>query len=278
MKADRNRCGILVSSVVTSALVAGVGVGAAAAIFLVAMIGFSTEVMGIEYNQTPYEPLPVPAGTESIAVIDYAVMDLSLEDMAHDSPLIVEGTVLDRKQGKPLPPPGHGMIGTPTVSNTIQVDKVIKGNFTTGVPKTINVVTEEDLSGRIIMEDTLELKKNETVILFLFKAPGYGPGAYGITGINQGKYEVLPDGSVMGKFIGDKDNGSLADFEKNITKILSEPKPKKVSIDVAPWDRDMTTGESLAYEEKMRQEILADPSQPESLKKLLRETKLLPSH
>lgn len=230
MKVDRNKRDILIGSVV--AVPAG-----GAAIFLVAMIGgFSTGVMGIVYNQTPYEPQAMPNGTKSMTIIDYGTVDLSLADLAHDSPLIVQGMVLDRKQGKTLPPPEHGMLSTPTVSNTIQVDKVIKGNFTTGKIKTINVVTEEDLSGKIIMGDTLALKKSERVILFLYlyKAPGYGPGAYGINGIDQGKYNVLPDGSVMGKFIEDKDNVSLADFENNIKKILSEPKPKKISNDLAP--------------------------------------------
>lgn len=167
------------------------------------------------------------------------------------------GQVLDRNQGKTLPPPDYGMLGTPTVSHTIGVDKVIKDNLTDEQKKTntINVVTEEDLSGRIIFGDTVALNKNERVILFLFKAPEYGPGAYGIMGIDQGKYNLLPDGSVVDKFVEDKDNVSIADFEKNITKILSEPKPKRVSIDIAPWDRDMTAEEVRAAEEKERQKI-----------------------
>jgi hypothetical protein len=55
--------------------------------------------------------------------------------------------------------PEHGMIGTPMVSNMIQVDKVIKGNVAPG--KTLNVVTEENLSGEIIMGDMVALEKQE---------------------------------------------------------------------------------------------------------------------
>jgi hypothetical protein len=113
-----------VASVVTVAAAAG------AAIFLVTMIGgFSTGVViGIAYNQTIYEAPSAPNGTQTLGIIDYGTADLSPADLAHDSQLIVQGQVLHRKQGKTLPPPDYGMLGTPTVSHTIGVDKVIKGN------------------------------------------------------------------------------------------------------------------------------------------------------
>lgn len=41
---------------------------------------------------------------------------------------------------------------------------------------------------------------------------------------------------------------SIADFEGEIKNILVEPRPEKISEDVAPEDRDLTTEEIEALE------------------------------
>lgn len=115
----------------------GTGVAGSAAIVLVVLvlIGFTPR---IGYEQQVYEPDQVPEG--QLYFVSYATVDLSFEDMAFESPLIVQGKVIEQKEGRSIPPAESGMLRIPTTSNILQVEKVMKGD-----PKlagqTINVVS-----------------------------------------------------------------------------------------------------------------------------------------
>lgn len=179
-----------------------------------------------------------------------SLFPLSKYDLVHDSELIILGQVLDQYSE------------VPTIRNIVQVDKVIKGNYES---KTIDVITEGDLSGNIIVEGPAKFQKGEKVILFLYREQGYG-GEYTATGMQQGKYHVDSNGLVEGRLMATQEywplnSTSITDFEDNIKQILSEPKPEKLDQDlaastgrdlVAPTDNDLSPAEinELATEEQ----------------------------
>jgi hypothetical protein len=127
------------------------------------------------------------------------LMDLSLNDLINDSELIVIGNVLDRNSAGTV---GESQSGVPEnltmvagIKNTIQIEKVLKGNYAGNI---IDVITEDDFSGRIVFEGSAKLQKGENVRLFLYKEPIYD-GLYVIMGMEQGKYRVDSNGLVKGK-------------------------------------------------------------------------------
>src|SRR4029453_8104630 len=84
--------------------------------------GWPSAVMGTPTTTTPTTP-----ATPTTMLVSFATFDLSLEDMAFDSELIVKGKVVDQKQGRTIPPPAKGMLPLPTTNTLVQVQKVLKG-------------------------------------------------------------------------------------------------------------------------------------------------------
>lgn len=144
-------------------------------------------------------------------------VDLSLNDLVKDSKIIVLGTVVSQNSN------GTGreiQVGVPSnltqvplIRNTIQVEKVIKGNYT---DKTIDVITEGDLTGHISVEGNAKLNKGERVVLFLQQEKSYNE-QFAVTGMEQGKYHVDSNGVVKGKFMSNGE--SILTFEDTIEKL-----------------------------------------------------------
>jgi hypothetical protein len=163
-------------------------------------------------------------------VIDF--IPLSKYDLVHDSELIILGKVL------------YQYSEIPTIRNILQVDKVIKGKFDN---KTMDVITEGDLSGNIVVEGPAKFQKGEKAILFLYREQDYG-GEYTTLGLEQGKYHVDSNGLVEGKVTATEEYWplnatSLADFEADIKNVLNQPKPEPIAEESAPYGRDLTTEE-----------------------------------
>ena len=70
----------------------------------------------------------------------------------------------------------------PGIRNTIEVEKLIKGNHEGAI---IDVITEGNLSGKIVVEGPAKFEKGEKTILFLSQEKGYG-GEYTTMGGSQG--------------------------------------------------------------------------------------------
>lgn len=104
----------------------------------------------------------------------------------------------------------------PLIRNTIQVEKVIKGDYT---DKTIDGITEGDLTGHISVEGSAKLNKGERVVLFLQREKTYNE-RFAVTGMEQGKYQVDSNGLVKGKFM--RNGESIPTFENTIEKILKK--------------------------------------------------------
>lgn len=224
----------------------------------------TTATTGLNYEQQTYEPVTSEVPDGMIYITDYATRDLSIEDLAFESDLIIQGRVIDNKVGSPSPPAEQGMISIPTTNNIVQVISVIKGDPKL-VGKTITVETEGSASNkRIVVPEGGSLKKGEVAKLFLAK--GVGTSSYVIKGVDQGKYPVDRNNNVKGKFISTPMNA--ANFDKNIKKILSEPRPERPTHNVNPGDKDFTTAETKAYEDKLRQETQnnkpVNPNTPQS--------------
>lgn len=128
------------------------------------------------------------------------LIGLSLEDLSHQSELIISGTVLDEK------PANDGL-----VNHSLSIQKIIKGNYT---GSSISVFSQPEF-----VEDAVNLTKGEKVILFLYKERMYG-GQYAVVGMLNGKYVIDPNGLVHGYDIPKP--MTLADFEKNITDSVSK--------------------------------------------------------
>lgn len=181
------------------------------------------------------------------AGIIYDLVDLSIYDLVHDSELILMGNVLDQNSvgtiGESQAGVPDNLTKVPGIRTTIQVEKVLKGSYE---GKTIDVITEDDLSGRIIIEGSAKLQKGERTILFLYREKIYD-GQYAIMGMEQGKYQVDSNGLVKGKFISNAT--SIASFEANIKDILAKPKPETIpDLNVPKYGRDLTTDEVKAIE------------------------------
>jgi len=144
-------------------------------------------------------------------------VDLSLKDLVNDSKIIVLGNVVDQNSngtgGEDQVGVPNNLMQVPLIRNAIQVEEVIKGNYT---DKTIDVATEGDLTGHISMEGNARLYKGERVILFLYPEKIYA-GKYSVTGMEQGKYHVDSNGQVRGKFM--QNGTSLTSFEATIQKL-----------------------------------------------------------
>jgi hypothetical protein len=218
---------------------------AGASIFMIALVGGLS--IG-SYEQTTYNPA-IPDGM--IYIVDHATRDLSIADMAFDSQLIIQGRVMDQSEGRTLPAAEQGMIPIPTTNNIVQVVSVIKGDPKL-VGKTINVVTEGDASKRVIAPEGAMLKRGENLELFLAKSP-VGENTYTIKGVDQGKYTVDKNNNVRGKFI--KDTMPVVAFDKNVKKILSEPRPERPGKELRPNDKDLTTEQVKTMEDKLRLDI-----------------------
>jgi len=179
--------------------------------------------------------------------IVYDLVDMSIYDLVHDSALILMGNVLDRNSAGTV---GESQVGVPDnltkvlgIRNTIQVEKVLKGSYE---GKTIDVITEDDLSGRIVIEGSAKLQKDERTILFLYREMIYDR-QYAIMGMEQGKYEVDSNGLVEGKFVSNAT--SIPSFEANIKDILAKPKPEPIpDLNITKYGTDLTTDEFKAAE------------------------------
>lgn len=189
---------------------------------------------------------------QQLSTITYDLMELSKYDLVHDSELIVVGNVLDQnsagKLGEIKVGAAESMTRIPGIMNTVEVEKVIKGTYE---GERIDVITEGDLSGKIDVEGPAKFHKGEKTILFLYREKGYG-GHYTTMGMEQGKYQVDSNGLVEGKLKSNMEYWpsnltSIADFEANINDILSKPKPKKITEDAAPGDRDLTLEEAKEF-------------------------------
>lgn len=185
-------------------------------------------------------------------IISFGVLGFDFGSIAHEAELIVIGKVLDVKQG--------GMVGVstagvpdslthfPSINNLVQIDKVIKGQY---IDKTINVVTEGDLSGKTKIEDSVQMHKGERTVLFLHKEPTY-KNQWTVVGMNQGKFNVDAKGTVLGKLAAADIKASLLGLEANLKQVLSKPLANAKSVDNT---RDLTTAEAQAAEDADRQEI-----------------------
>ena len=137
----------------------------------------------------------------------------------------------------------------PGIRNTIEVEEIIKG---TSGNKTVDVITEDDLSGNIVVEGPAKFQKGERSLLFLNREKLYA-GEYTTRGGEQGKFPVNSVGLVKSKQMASGEYWpvnatSIENFEGEIKNILAEPRPEKISEDVAPEDRDLTTEEIEALE------------------------------
>lgn len=190
---------------------------------------------------------------QQLSTITYDLMELSKYDLVHDSELIVVGNVLDQYSAGRLGEIKAGVAESttriPGIMNTVEVEKVIKGTYE---GKTIDIVSEGDLSGKIIVEGPAKFHKGEETILFLYREKGYG-GHYTTMGMEQGKYQVDSNGLVEGTLKSNMEYWpsnatTIADFEDNIKDILSKPKPEQITEDAAPGDSDLTTEEVKVLE------------------------------
>jgi hypothetical protein len=202
------------------------------------------------YEQTTFNPA-IPDGM--VYIVDHATRDLSIADMAFDSQLIIQGKVMTQSEGRTLPVAEPGMIPIPTTNNIVQVVSVIKGDPKL-VGKTINVITDGDVvSKRVIVPESAMLKRGENLKLFLAKAVvGENTNTYTIEGVDQGKYTVDKNNNVRGKFI--KDVMPAVAFDKNVKKILSEPRPQRPSGDLRPNDKDLTSDQIKAMEDQLERQ------------------------
>lgn len=179
--------------------------------------------------------------------IVYDLMELSMYDLVHKSQLIVMGNVLDQQSAGMV---GESQVGLPDnltkvpgIRSTIQVEKVVKGSYE---GKTINVITEGDLSGKIVIEGPAKFEKGERTIVFLYREKIYD-GQYAVTGMEQGKYQVDSNGLIKGKSV--LNSTSVANFDAKIKDILTKPKPEtQPDLNVAKYGRDLTTEEIKAAE------------------------------
>jgi hypothetical protein len=225
---------------------------AGASIFMIALVGG----LGIgSYEQPTYNPT-IPDGANYI--VDYATRDLSIEDMSFEAQLIIQGKVIDQNEGRANPVAEQGMIPIPTTNNVVQVVSVTKGDPKL-VGKTINVITDGDVSKRVIVPESAMLKRGENLELFLAKSP-IGENTYTIKGVDQGKYTVDKNNNVRGKFI--KDTMPAISFDKNVKKILSEPRPVKQGKNLRPNDKDLTADQIKTLEDKLVQQT--NPQQQDS--------------
>lgn len=91
--------------------------------------------------------------SQNLAAVTYDYVGLNKYDLVHDSDLIVLGKVLDRNSAGMAQQIQGGVYGNlteiPGIRNTITVEEVIKGHYEKG---TIDVITEDDLSGNIAVE------------------------------------------------------------------------------------------------------------------------------
>jgi len=195
-------------------------------------------VYAISWSQDPFVPqdntAPVLTG------YSFAVLPYDLQGLSTTADLIIEGKVLDKDQGKKV---GHAdpgvppeLVTFPSVNNEIQVQKVLKGDYP--VNKTINVITIGDLSGKVFVEDSVELKKGEKAVFFLMREPVYD-NAWTLVGYEQGKFKVDGSGGVHGNpGLGPKVDASNSDeLKQKIDQTLKQPKPKvKVQH---PDDKDL---------------------------------------
>lgn len=211
-------------------------------IILFAMVSLSVELDSVEkvYSQ-------------NLAAVTYDYMGLDKYDLVHDSDLIVLGRVIDQNSAGMVKQLQGGVAGNltelPGIRNTIEVDEIIKG---ASGNKTVDVITEDDLSGNIVVEGPAKFQKGERSLLFLNREKLYA-GEYTTMGGEQGKFPVNSDGLVNSKLMASGEYWpvnatSIANFEDEVKNILAEPRPEKISEDVAPEDRDLTTEEIEALE------------------------------
>jgi hypothetical protein len=191
--------------------------------------------------------------SQNLATVTYDYMGLDKYDLVHDSDLIVLGRVLDQNSAGMVKQLQGGVAGNltelPGIRNTIEVEEIIKGSSGN---KTVDVITEDDLSGNIVVEGPAKFQKGERSLLFLNREKLYA-GEYTTMGGEQGKFPVNSDGLVKSKQLASGEYWpvnatSIANFEGEIKNILAEPRPEKISEDVAPEDRDLTTEEIEALE------------------------------
>lgn len=100
------------------------------------------------------------------------LMDLSKYDLVHDSELIIVGNLSDRSSAGTVDESQtrapENLTKVPGIRNTIQIEKILKGSYE---GSTIDVITEDDLSGKIVIEGSAKLQRGEKIILFLYQEP-----------------------------------------------------------------------------------------------------------
>lgn len=126
------------------------------------------------------------APQEEKAVLDFALIDFDQQTMKKMATLVVLGKVVKQSQGN-----SDGRV--PLINNLVQIEQVLKGAYP---GNTVNVVTPGTLNGKVMVEDSYQLKNSERDIFMLFK----WKNEYNIVGMHQGKYSVSGD-KVKGKFV-----------------------------------------------------------------------------
>jgi hypothetical protein len=211
------------------------------------------------------------APTIASSDVFYHFPESSMEELASESDLIIQGVVINVQQGKDRIEEDEGEDDDwiiPTILSEIQVKKVIKGTWE---DKTIKVSTEGDLSGEEYIPAAAKMKKSEKVILFLIKDPHYGTDAYTTYGMYQGKFDIDDNNQVKNKheFASDLKTTTkgmnTTEFENNIYKILGKTPKLEPQLDknLSPFDsnsnattevEDKTKVEEQKNEENMSEE------------------------
>lgn len=179
-------------------------------IYLVILITMSL-VLPFEFGSASQGTSQEQTGTGMV----FDSVDLSLNDLVNESEVIVLGNVVDQNYNGTVPDNSDGV---PLIRNAVQVEKVIKGNYT---DKTIDVITEGDLTGHTSVGGSAKLNKGERVVLFLQREKVYD-GHFAVTGMEQGKYEVGSNDLIKGKFL--KNGTSIPSFEALIEGIAEKSK------------------------------------------------------
>lgn len=226
------------------------------------MIPFALGNINLNYQQptptfTNYTPDMSMASTfkPTETVISLGVRGYDFPNLAHKAELIILGKVISQtnggKQGESTPGVPDTLTHLPTINSLIQIEKVIKGQYT---PKTINVFTEGDLTGNVKIEDSADIKKNDHGIFFLFQEPVW-KGKWTIVGLSQGKFNVDNNGNVQGKLAAGNIKASIAGLEAKLKDVLSKPIPKVQSSD---HTKDLTTAEANKANEEAKQSLIPD--------------------
>jgi hypothetical protein len=154
-----------------------------------------------------------------IVILDLGIPNFDLQSLKKLSELVVLGKVVKQTQGPAMDLGSAPMFGEqkmPQVSNAIQIEEVLKGNYK---GDTLNILTPGTTNNKVIVEDAYKLKNGERAIFMLAKING----GYVVIGYDQGKYQLSGD-MVRGKFVKgmDIDNFRLQVLDVDKDVILKE--------------------------------------------------------